>query len=178
MTTAPYFDLTLRPNRSLDPRHARWLVLGIGGFMFLMGVRMLALGAWPVVPFLAVDAGLVWWAFRASYRSGRSVETVRLTQEDLVVGHRSPDGRERRVRLEPLWTRAKLERLSMKQNRLWLTARERRVAVGRFLSPQEREEIYEVIADGLERYRYRLPPDPSPQGEGDHAEHGGGGPPK
>lgn len=121
--------------------------------MLLTGVRLLFLGAWPVVPFLIIDVALMVWAFRASYRSGQSIETVRLTQDDLVVAHRLPDGRERRVRLEPLWTRVRLERLSMKQNRLWLAARDRRVAVGRFLSPPEREAIYEVIADGLERYR-------------------------
>ncbi len=162
MAAAPYFDLTLRPNRSLDRRHARWLVLGVAGFMFLTGVRVLLLGAWPVIPFLAIDVALMAWAFRASYRSGNSVETVRLTQDDLIVQRRAPDGRERRIRLEPLWTSARLERLSMKQNRLWLAARDRRVAVGQFLSPQEREEIYAVIDDGLDRFRRHLPPTQSP----------------
>lgn len=158
MTAAPYFDLTLRPNRSLDPRHARWIVLGVGGVMFLTGLRVLLLGAWPVIPFLIVDVALMAWAFRASYRSGRSVEHVRLDQDDLVVRRRTSDGRERRIRLEPLWTQATLEKLSMKQNRLWLAAREKRVAVGQFLSPAEREEIHAVIADGLDRFRRRLPP--------------------
>jgi len=158
MAAAPYFDLTLRPNRSLDPRHARWMVLGVGTIMLLTGLRMVLLGAWPVVPFLVLDVALMAWAFRASYRSGRDVETVRLTQDDLVVSRRSPDGRERRIRLEPLWTKAVLERLSMKQNRLWLAARDRRVAVGGFLAPHEREEIHAVIADGLDRFRRRLPP--------------------
>lgn len=158
MAAAPYFDLTLRPNRSLDPRLARWIVLGVGVMMLLTGLRVALLGAWPVIPFLVIDVALMAWAFRASYRSGRSIETVRLTEDDLIVGRRSPDGRERRIRLEPLWTNARLEKLSMKQNRLWLAARGRRVAVGQFLSPGEREEIHAVIADGLDRFRRRLPP--------------------
>ena len=155
MGVAPYFDLILTPNRSLARRHARWLVLGFGVIMLLTGIRLWALGAWPVVPFLVIDVALLAWAFRASYRSGRSYEEVRLDEDDLVVRRRSPEGRERHIRLEPMWTTARLERLAMRQNQLWLTAREQRVAVGRFLSPGEREQIYEVIADGLERFRRR-----------------------
>lgn len=155
MGAAPYFDLTLTPNRSLDRRHARWLVLAVGGIMLLTGLRLLMLGAWPVIPFLIADVALLAWALNASYRSGRGSERVRLDEDDLVVRRRSPEGRERAIRLEPLWTTATLERLSMRQNRLWLVARERRIAVGRFLSPAEREEIYVVIADGLDRFRNR-----------------------
>lgn len=155
MTIAPYFDLTLTPNRSLDRRHARWIVLAVGAVMALMALRMYFLGAWLVVPFLAIDVALVAWAFRASYRSGTGCETLRLSDDDLVVRRRSPEGVERSIRLEPLWTRVTLERLAMKQNRLWLVARDTRVSVGRFLSPPEREAIYEVIADGLERVKRR-----------------------
>ena len=155
MGAAPYFDLILTPNRSLDRRHARWLLLGVGGIMLLMGVRLLLLGAWPVIPFLIIDVALLAWAFRASYRSARGFEAVRLDEDDLMVRRRTPQGRERSIRLEPTAASARLERLAMKQNRLWLTAREQRVAVGRFLSPGEREAIYEVIADGLERFRRR-----------------------
>lgn len=155
MGAAPYFDLILTPNRSLDRRHARWLVLAVGLVMLLTGVRMLVLGAWPVIPFLVIDVALLAWAFRASYRSGRGCEMLRLDEDDLVLRRRSPEGRERRIRLEPMSTTARLERLAMRQNRLWLTARGQRVAVGGFLSPAEREAIYEVIADGLERFRRR-----------------------
>lgn len=155
MGAAPYFDLVLTPNRSLDRRHARWLVLGVGVAMLLTGVRMLLLGAWPVIPFLVIDVALLVWAFRASYRSGRGFEALRLDEDDLVVRRRSPDGRERRIRLEPSAAVARLEPLAMRQNRLWLTAPDQRVAVGRFLSPGEREAIYAVIADGLERFRRR-----------------------
>jgi len=156
MRAAPYFDLVLTPNRSLDRRHARWIVLGVAAIMLLMGIRLLLLGAWPVIPFLVIDVALMAWAFRASYRSGRGYEKLRLDEDDLVVRRCSAEGRERHIRLEPLWTTARLERMAMRQNRLWLTAREQRVAVGRFLSPGEREEIYAVISDGLERYQRRI----------------------
>lgn len=155
MPAAPYFDLVLTPNRSLRKVHARWIVAGVAAIMAATGLRAWLLGAWPVLPFLAIDLALLVWAFRASYRSGTSVELVRLDEDDLTIRRRSPAGQERRFRLEPFWTRTELELLSMDQNRLWLTEKRRRIAVGRFLSPGERVEIHRVIADGLRRFRDR-----------------------
>jgi uncharacterized membrane protein len=155
MPAAPYFDLVLTPNRSLDPRVAAWMVAGLGLVMGLAAVRMLIIGAWPVAPFLLLDVVLVWWAFRASYRSGRSFETVRLDDAALTVRKCDPRGRERRTDLEPFWSRARLERVSENENKLWLEAKDRRVRVGSFLSPDERTAVHAVIADGLDRYRRR-----------------------
>ena len=157
MPSAPYFDLWLTPNRSLPQSKAKWLIVGFGAVMGLAALRMIALGAWPVAPFLLGDVALVAWAFRASYRSGEASEQVRLDDEALTVRRRAPGGRERGTTLEPFWTRVRLEKLAMRQNRLWLTARGRSLLVGQFLSPGERESIHGVIEDGLARYRERRP---------------------
>lgn len=149
----PYFDLRLTPNRSLDRRHFRWLIAGFGAITLIAGLRFVALGAWPVVPFLLLDVVLLWLAFRASYRAGRAFEEVRLDDSALTVRKVAHTGTERRIELEPFWTRVQLDRPNADENRLWLASRGRRVAVGYFLSPAEREEIYDVIADGLDRYR-------------------------
>lgn len=148
-------DLTLRPNRSLDRRHARWLVAAVAGVMLIGAVRFLILGAWPVLPFMAVDVALLWWAFRASYRSGRAYETVHLDADALTVRKFSERGRERRFRLEPFWARARLEELPSGDNRLWVASRDVRVSVGQCLSPPEREGVHAVIAEGLEKWRGR-----------------------
>ncbi|QMW24117.1 DUF2244 domain-containing protein [Sandaracinobacteroides saxicola] len=148
-----YFDLELRPNRSMEPRLFRWTVLGVGLLFALMALRFLVLGAWPVLPFLLADVALLAWAMRASYRSGRAVEYVRLSDERLTVRRVSAAGRERRVQLEPFWTRVELEVLDERQNRLWLRTRERRVSVGAFLSPPERVALADVIGEGLARFR-------------------------
>lgn len=148
-----YFDLQLRPNRPLGRRRARLVIAAVALVMALGGVRALVLGAWPVLPFMALDAGLLVWALRASERSGRAREYVRLDDSSLTVTRVAHTGQTRRIRLEPYWVRASLERLAMRQNRLWLTARGKRVCVGWFLSPAEREEIYAVIEAGLARYR-------------------------
>lgn len=152
MTTA-YFDLRLTPNRSLDRRQAAWLIGGVGATFALMGARLWLVGAWPVVPFMVIDLALLWWAFNASYRSGRAFETLRLDDASLLVRTVSHQGAERRVTLEPYWTQVSLERISDLENRLWLACRGRRVRVAECLSPAEREAVHAVIADGLRRYR-------------------------
>lgn len=143
--SAPYFDLILIPNRSLSTKHARWLVAGVALAMALACLRVALLGAWPVLPFAAVDVALLWWALRASRRSGERQESIRLDDSDLIVD----DGR-RRVRLEPFWTKA-----GIGERRLWLAEPQRRVSIGTFLSPAERREIHAVIVEGLARWRER-----------------------
>lgn len=149
----PFFDLRLTPNRSFDRRHAWWLVGAVGVVFLLGGLRLLVLGAWPVLPFMGLDVALLAWAFGASYRSGAAFETVRLTRDALTVQRMTARGVERWVRLEPRRTRVEIERVSDLENRLWLASGRDRIAVGGFLSPRERIEIHAVIADGLERCR-------------------------
>ena len=152
MATA-YFDLRLTPNRSFDPDHVWRLVGGVGAVFVVMGARLWVLGAWPVVPFMIIDLALLWWAFKASHRSGQAFETLRLDDSALQVRTVSHRGAERRVALEPYWTQVQLERFSDLENRLWLACRGRRVRVAECLSPAEREQVRDVIADGLRRCR-------------------------
>lgn len=150
-------DLTLTPNRSFQSQHVRWVLGGVGCLFFLGGLRFLALGAWPIVPFMALDLALLWWAFRASYASGRGHERLVLADDRLELLRVSPKGAERRFGFEPLWTRVLMEEKPLGDVQLWLTARERRVSVGRFLSPRERREVGEVINAGLAAYRSGRP---------------------
>jgi uncharacterized membrane protein len=146
-------DLTLTPNRSLDRRHSRWLIAGVGGVFLLMGVRLLFLGAWPVIPFMIADVLLLIWAFRASYRSGRAYEWLRIEDGWLTLCRVSAYGQRQPIRFDPDRTVARLERISEDQNRLWLASGAQRASVGAFLSPAEREALYPVLAAGLARWR-------------------------
>ncbi|MGI9388105.1 MAG: DUF2244 domain-containing protein, partial [Methyloligellaceae bacterium] len=98
-----YFDALLRPNRSLSPL-GFWIVMGlIGGVSFAAGIAFFLQGAWPVVGFLGLDVALIYWAFKASYRSGRLHEIVRLTDEVLEIHRISPSGRVEVWRYQPYW---------------------------------------------------------------------------
>lgn len=148
-----YFDLEFRPNRSLAPRQFWWIVIGTAAVFFLMGLRFLFLGAWPILPFMIIDVALLCWAMRASYHSGREVERLRLDGRGLEYLRISPYGQTRAQWLEARRARIELEQLTMKQNRLWLQDGERRLSIAGMLSPPERVEVARVIEDGLRRFR-------------------------
>jgi uncharacterized membrane protein len=150
-----YFDLVLRPNRSMDPRVFWWVVTGVAGLFLLMALRFVYLGAWPVLPFLVIDVALMAWAMRASYRAGAAAEYVRLDDARLTVRKVTAQGLERRYGLEPYFARVELERLPDDTNRLWVSSRGRRVLVGQFLSPPERVAVADVMRAGLAELRGR-----------------------
>ncbi|WP_416906970.1 MAG: DUF2244 domain-containing protein [Polymorphobacter sp.] len=150
-------DLTLTPNRSFAPDHVRWVLGGVGLIFFLGGLRFLALGAWPILPFMALDVGLLWWAFRASYASGRGHERLVLADDRLELLRVTPRGDERRFGFEPLWTRVMLEETALGDVKLWLAMRGRRVRLGHFLSPGERREVGALVSAVLADYRAGKP---------------------
>lgn len=153
----PKLDLTLTPNRSFDRRHARWVLVGVGLVFLIGGLRFLALGAWPILPFMLADLALLWWAFRASYAAGRGHERVVLADDALVLHRVSPHGTESRFGFEPLWTRVDIEETPLGDAHVFLAARGRRVRVGSFLSAPERREVGAVIAQALSAYRSGSP---------------------
>lgn len=149
----PYLDLRLWPNRSLDPRHFWWAVAGVAVLFLLLGIRFLLLGAWPILPFMALDLVLLAWALRASYRSGQASERLILDDRALRIERIGPLGERRRLVLEPLAARVELETFPDSRNRLWLRARHQRVAIGSFLSAAERVELARAVEEGLARFR-------------------------
>lgn len=153
----PLLDLTLTPNRSFDRGHVRWVLGAVGVIFLLGGLRFLALGAWPILPFMVIDVALLWWAFRASYASGRGHERLVLDGDRLELLRVSAQGAERRFGFEPLWTRVQLEETPLGDVKLWLAARERRVSLGRFLSPRERREVGALVSSVLADYRAGRP---------------------
>lgn len=146
-------DLTLTPNRSLSRRTTSWMIGGVGTFFFLSGLRFLALGAWPILPFMALDAALLWWAFRTNNAAGRGHERVILADDALTVLRVNPYGEELRFGLDPYFARVQIEETPLGDAELFLAARGRRVRVGGFLSAPERREVGAVIAAALSAYR-------------------------
>jgi len=150
---SPVLDLTLTPNRSLERRHTRWLIGGVGIIFAIGGLRFLVLGAWPILPFMAADLALLWWAFRSNHAAGRGHERLVLAGDELTLLRVGAHGGERRFGFEPLWTRVQLEETPLGDALLYLAARGRRVSVGSFLSAPERREVGAVIAAALADYR-------------------------
>ena len=77
---AVFFDAVIYPHRSLPPQGFLLLMLVLGATSFAAGVTFVLAGAWPIFGYFGLDVLLVYLAFRASYRSARMHEWVRLTE--------------------------------------------------------------------------------------------------
>ena len=147
------FDAVLTPHRSLGPRGFWLLMAGIVAVSFAAGIAFLLAGAWPIFGFFGLDVLLVYWAFKASYRSGRLREVVRLTERELTVERISPAGRVRRWSFEPYWLRVELDDRPRHASQLRLTSHGKALSIGAFLSPQERGEVASELRIALARCR-------------------------
>jgi uncharacterized membrane protein len=154
---SPLLDLTLTPNRSFAPLHTRWLLAAVGAWFFLGGLRLLALGAWPVLPFMGIDLALLWWAFRANNAAGHGHEHLLLAGDTVQLSRVSARGAETRHRIDAYWARVQVEETPLGDANLWLVAQGRRLRVGRFLSAPERRAVGVVISEALSAYRAGSP---------------------
>jgi uncharacterized membrane protein len=151
-----FYHAELRPHRSLPPRGFAVVMAILGGTSVIVGIAFVARGAWPVTPFFGLDVGLVYLAFRLSYRSARQREHLRLTEEALTLERVDVYGERRRWRFQPFWLRVVLEEADADSNRLSLSSHGRSVAVGTFLGPAERRQVAFSLKDALARWRERF----------------------
>ena len=135
MAETVHFSTLLRPHRSLSPVGFKWLIRAVLLANLLVALPMYMLGAWPVAGFCGLDVALIWYLFHRNYVDARRSETLTLTNRELVVERVSPDGEREQHRLDAYWLRIELG------DRLVLTSRGNRVAVGRFLGAPERQRV-------------------------------------
>jgi uncharacterized membrane protein len=147
------FDAVLQPHTSLNPRGFMLLMLAIVSVSFVAGMAFMLAGAWPVFGFFGLDCALVYLAFRANYRWARMYETIRLTEDTLLVERISPSGRVQRWRFQPYWLKVDIDRPVRHDSQLVLSSHGRRLKVGAFLTPDERVELADALRDALDRLR-------------------------
>lgn len=152
---APLFDAILAPHRSLGPKGFLIVMIGVSAISFTAGIVFLLKGAWPVFGFFGLDVLLVYLAFRASYRSARLYETVRLIGDTLEVRRVTPSGRQTEWRFQPNWLRVEMDDPPEHDSELVLTAHGERVAIGAFLTPEERADFAKSLRDALTVWRQR-----------------------
>ena len=147
------FDAELTPHRSLPPEGFVLLMGLIGLISFVAGVMFFVVGAWPVVGFLGLDLLLIYLAFRASYRSGRAYETLRLTRHDLTLKRVDSWGRAQRWQLPSTWLQVLIDDTPQRQSQLTLRSHGRSLVVGSFLTPEERVDLAKALRRALAKAR-------------------------
>jgi uncharacterized membrane protein len=151
------FDAVLRPHRSLS-RMGFWLLMaGVFCVSFTAGLAFFLAGAWPVIGFLGLDVALIYVAFRANYRSGQMSEILQLGERELVVRRVSPYGRVRTWTFQPYWLRVAIDDPPAHDSQLTLSSHGRLLAIGAFLTAEERLELAQALRDALARQREVAP---------------------
>ena len=150
------FRAVLTPHRSLSPRGFLILMLAVSAVSFVAGLAFALMGAWPVFGFLGLDVLLIWLAFRASYRSGRLAETVKLTDDALEVRRIDAYGRGRAWRVPPTWLRVEVSNVGEHDCTVTLRSHGESLVLGAFLAPEERKDVADALRAALARQRAGL----------------------
>lgn len=154
-TVAPrvLFDAILHPHRSL-PRRGFAVVMGLLGAASLsVGTLFMIHGAWPVMGFFGLDVLLVYWAFRSNYQAAALYETVRLTDQEMVVRRIDPWQEPRVWRFEPTWLRVSMDDPPRHHSQITLSSHGRNLVIGTFLTPKERLEFADALRAALVEWK-------------------------
>jgi len=144
------FSAELTPHRSLGPTGFLIFMLVLGGISFAAGMVFLIAGAWPVFGFFGLDVLLVYWAFRANYRSARAYEQVTVTSSELTVRKVNYYGVVREWTLNPLWVRLQRDvHAEFGVERLFLVSHGRSLPIASFLGAQQKESFAVALSAAL-----------------------------
>ncbi|MBH0236244.1 DUF2244 domain-containing protein [Methylobrevis albus] len=152
--TAPFFSARLTPHRSLGPRGFRILMCAVAALCLGVGGLFLTIGAWPVFGFFGLDILIIYVAFRLNYAAARAFEEVHVGAEDLLVRKVGARGETEEIRLHPYWVRLEVKREEDEGvTGLALLSHGRRLEIGAFLNPGDRETFAVALGRALARAR-------------------------
>jgi len=143
------FTATLFPYRSMGHRGFMLLMGLVAVLCLIPGLIFLSMGAWPVFGFLGLDVLIVFLAFRTNYIAARRHEMITLTENRLQISSIDRRGRKKQFELNPYWTQLEIERNEDGVQRVIVAEAGKRVALGDFLPPDEKEGFAEALASAL-----------------------------
>jgi uncharacterized membrane protein len=150
----PLFAATLTPHRSLSPRGKRVVVALVAALAVVPGFIFYVAGAWPVVGFMGLDVLSIWIALTVSMRGGKAYEMVTLWHGALELRKVDAKGAEEVLRFSPAGVRFVIDRdCNERVNALWLREHEHRIAIGAFLSPDEKQSFSKAFGTALRKAR-------------------------
>lgn len=152
----PFFRALLTPHRSLGRQDFLTLMCAMIAGWIVTGFIFLANGAWPVFGFFGLDVLLLYLAFRFNYRAARACEEVSVSRTALDVRKIAPSGKSALYHFNPFWTRFAVSRhQEIGITDMALESRNRRVSIGGFLNPDDRESFAEALAGALAKAKSR-----------------------
>ena len=148
----PLFVAELTPYRSLGRTGFVVLMILVAVTCLLSGFVFILVGAWPIFIFLGLDVLLIWAAFALNYRAARVKELVCVGTDALRVQKFDPRGRMVEHVFNPFGTRFEVDRHEeIGITGMRLTHRDRSLAIGAFLNPDDKESFALAFGNALGR---------------------------
>lgn len=148
------FQAVCTPPRSLSRGGYKVLAALLGVLAALTGLVFLAIGAWPVLPFLGLEVGFA-LALVALHGRGaaRCAEILRLTPEHLRISRTDRRGRREEVVLDAYWARLSYIGRPGHAGVLRVSSRGRGTEIGRDLSAPEKLALRDALQAALSAAR-------------------------
>ena len=151
----PLFAATLTPHRSLSPRGKRVVIGLVAALALVPGIIFYIAGAWPVAGFMGLDVLAIWVAVTVSMRGGKAYEVVTLWPGALELKKVDAKGTEDVLSFSPFNVRFVIDRdFNERVTGLWLREHERKIAIGAFLSPDDKQSFSKAFGTALKKARH------------------------
>jgi uncharacterized membrane protein len=151
----PLFAATLTPHRSLSPRGKRVVIGLVAALALVPGIIFYLAGAWPVVGFMGLDVIAIWIALTVSMRGGKAYEVVTLWPGALELKKVDAKGAEDVLSFSPFNVRFVIDRdFNERVTGLWLREHECKIAIGAFLSPDDKQSFSKAFGTALKKARH------------------------
>ena len=153
--TAPL--LRLWPHRSLPRRGFAAMIL----LAFTLGTIPLygligTVALWGILPFILIMVGALWWGLERSYRDADILEELSLRGDMLHLTHSPVRGAPLEWECNVYWARAEIHpKGGPVDHYIVLSGNGRAVELGRFLSVEERESLFNEITEYLKAHAKR-----------------------
>ena len=138
----PATRIDIAPHCALTPRRASWFFISLCALCIGVATAFAWLGFWPVLPFAGLELAVLGWALRASLQRRHFVQSILITDSEVIVEENNPKSRSHMV-FPRHWAQVKLciTPSPLHPSRLLIESHGRRCEVGSFLNEQERRGL-------------------------------------
>jgi len=148
-----FLEIVMKPSDLSHLTIARRIFIFIAVLCISLGIAFWAIGAGPVLPFMGIEVGLLYMAYRFGVRHGRKTEILSLSENELIVRKAGFGKKHEAIRLQPYWSHLDLERNPGQYMRLLLRSKGYFIEVGSLLAPKERQLLAETLRLELQKLK-------------------------
>ena len=148
------FQAVCTPPRSLSRRGFRVFAVLLGVVSATVGLLFLAIGAWPVLPFLGLEVAFALGMLALHARgAARRAELLLLVPGRLCIARTDARGRREEIVLDPYWARLTHREDPGHAGTLLVESRGRVVEIGRDLGAEDKASLHQALHGALARAR-------------------------